>query len=204
MTKWIFATAVLVLTLAGSALATPVQIDFSTVGTTTDITLPNSITLNGVTFSYDNFGSASPLDTASVDSAGIFGSTFGALLFNFGSPVFGLSFDFSVLNVTPPVANTLQAFFSNGDSVTVDGGFVPSVSDPTLGDAVGRLAYGSFSAFDQATMFFNPVGAPDSPFFFTVSNVAYDPVPEPATIGFVGAGLIGLIAWRRCARQARQ
>ena len=99
--------------VAGVALANTVAVDFSVLGmNTVDITLENfppPLTLNGVTFGYDNFGSSS--DFASADAAGIYGTTYGGLNFSFSGPANGLNFNFALLNPTGPTPDGLDALF---------------------------------------------------------------------------------------------
>jgi hypothetical protein len=202
--------AVLSLFIAVGAARASITVDFSVLGANTvDITVQNNpagLTLNGVNFGYDNFGS--PADVANANSAGILGTTLGVLLLSFSDLVTGLNLDFSVLDVTGPEPETLLAIFDNGDFVVVPGTFVPNdPNNPTLGDIVGSLAYQNLALpFTQATLFFSPVAedlAP--PVNFTVSNVSYDvksqgAIPEPSTIIIWSVlGGFGLIVgkWRR-------
>ena len=111
MRIWRF--AIIALVLAGTAAADtfyPVNVSFSSVTTTTDITVggspvgntcitpsgviaANCITLSGVTFQYDAQGQGG---TGSVDSSGIFGDTSGALNLYFDFPAVGLAITYDV------------------------------------------------------------------------------------------------------------
>ena len=190
--KRILVMAVLIIQLVVAAAAqAAVNVDFTVLGINSlDITLPNSTSLNGVTFSYDNFGN--PADFASVDSTGIFGTTPGALIFDFSAPATGLKLDFALFDNTPPsvvLNDALIAIFDNGDVVSI-----PAIFDPSLGEEVGALSY-TGNAFSKASMFFSV----DDP-FFSVENISYEPaaasVPEPATFLLLAAGLFGLAGWR--------
>jgi hypothetical protein len=176
-----------------------VNVDFSSLGiNTVDITLENNpagLTLNGVNMGYDNYGSAP--DFASADQVGIYGTTYGGLDFNFSSPATALNFDFSVLSVSGPDANSLVVLFGYGgtwgDVVTVPGVYTPYSSDPTMGEVDGSLAY-SGPVFDQAVLYFDPVQSDpaQNPYYFTVGNISYV-VPEPATWSLFTLGLSGLL-----------
>jgi hypothetical protein len=173
--------------VAGVALATPVTVDFSVLGSNTvDITLENfppPLTLNGVTIAYDNFGSST--DFASADATGIYGTTYGVLSFNFSVPANALNFNFSLQQPTgPALLDNVIALFSNND---VAG---PVTTQPDgLGNLVGSLAY-SGAPFNQVFMYFS-VDAP----IFTVDHISYDPVPIPGALPLVGSGLLVLAGW---------
>lgn len=184
---------------AGSAMAAPVTVDFSTLGTNSvDITTasnPAGYTLNGVTFRYDDFGSG--VDTAQIDAAGGHGSTAGGLILDFDTPVTALNFDFSLLGAPGSVSDALDIAFKNAGndagSLQVSAAFTPrNVSNPALGgDALGKLGY-TGAAFDQAFVYFSTDAAR-----FDLTNASYDcattqPVPEPSTIAFLATGLLGL------------
>jgi hypothetical protein len=192
--------------VTGAAMADPVTVDFSQVAETTDITIPNSLTLNGVTIQYDNWGSA--LDSASIDSAGIFGSTFSSLMFDFSTPATGLNFSFSLLGVSllEPSSSISEAvyisLFNNGgsvlDTVAFADFFAYDSNDPSLGDAFGTFTYNGL-AFDQALLLFS-VDAP----VFTVDSLSYETpaaVPIPSSFPLLASGILGLMGWRHFGRK---
>jgi len=192
--KRLFAVILLfALTTGISVNALATAVDFSGVTTLTDITLPNAFTNNGVTLSYDDFGSG--VDTASVDVNGVFGSTAGALILIFDTNATALSLNFTLLGVTTGPQNTVDALtmltFSDGNLVdantSVTATFTPYSPgvDPTLGDSVGSLAY-SGAAFNQVVIYF----AIDAPNFIAADINYYDPnsLPEAPTIGVATGG----------------
>ena len=169
--------AALAIALVVPASADLTTVDFSPLSATGPIDLnygsnPAGLTLNGVTFHYDDFGSG--VDSASATAAGIRGTTYGVLEFFFDSPADRLLLDFSL-----PRATGVDAY-----------GFV-------AGTGSGSLDY-SGGAFDQAALYFS-VEAPE----FTVSNVSYEPIPEPASVLLFGTGMAGLILARARRRRER-
>jgi hypothetical protein len=202
---------------AGAALAAPVEVDFSVLGTNTvDITVQNNpppLTLNGVNIQFDNYGDSN--DFASADSLGIYGhSANGPVVLNFnngfpntvGVPVHGLSLDFTLENVTGPVppdsgfallAYVSTADGSAGDTAILSGTYAPyDAAVPNLGSVTGHLDYDGM-AFDQATIWFAfPSPGYDIP-LFTVSDISYE-APEPITMSLLALG--GLAMLRRKKR----
>jgi len=195
MKIWRLAIIALVLA-AGSAVADPfypVTVDFSGLTTTTDITLPSGIHLDGVTFQYAPVAT----DTASADSAGIFGDTVGTMYFVFDAPAVGLTFTYSVLG---PAGVPASCSSSDCLDVLFDGTALPS--DPNPSDTV---SYGSrvdpnspATPFSLVTMYFT-LDVPN----FTIDSVAYDSaVPEPASFLLFGTVVLGLGGARLFRRRA--
>ena len=174
---------IMIMSCAAMALAFPNVVDFSGVVGTNDITIPNTYTIGGITFSYDNFGN--PVDSAAVDNLGINGSTEGSLIFTFAAPVFGLSFNFTQVGATQPIIDALYIDFQSGGSSIGDALF------NTAADGTGVMTFNNGLAFDQAQMFFSEDTAN-----FSVDSITYATapavVPEPASIAFLVSGLFGL------------
>jgi hypothetical protein len=229
MTRTAALSALLSLFVVTGATQASTTVDFSVLGiNTVDITMENyppPLTINGVTFGYDNFGSVK--DWAQADAAGVYGTTYGVLALNFANPAVGLRLDFSVFGVPGAIGPgtdtsiTLTAFTDNfnADTVVVPGTFVPfDAVNPTSGGVInGSLNYLTPAfPFNQAFLYFTPFTdptdpttgsflspAPDPQYFFSVGNISYDAaIPEPATIIvwslLVGLG-IGLTWWRKRA-----
>jgi hypothetical protein len=188
-----------ILALSATAQAGPVAVDFSVlmvagVDHAVDITTPSSITLNGVTFTYDNFGT--PINElgdpvfAQAQAFGIFGNpNNGVLEMSFATPVTGLSFLYSNLsNTVGPVEDALLALlgFPNGDL----NGIV--ITPGNLNDSLTFDYQGP--AFSVASLYFAVEAQ-----YFTIENITYTPVPEPSTLLLLGSGLAGLagLGWRR-------
>ena len=191
--------------VVGTALAVPVNLDFTS-APAPDIDLTTTtFTLNGVTISYE--GDGSPNDFAHVgpsqftgnsgpELAGIIGNTGGKLIFDFTTSATALNIGFTLLeavSTTPQVSDALITlyFYDNGNLLgitTTPADFFASdpAADPTLGLASGILAY-SGTAFDHTELFFST----EAP-IFAIENMSYEPVPEPGTIVLLAVGLIGL------------
>jgi hypothetical protein len=184
------------------ALGASTAVDFSSVLPDTDITVPNTLTLNGVTFTYDNFGS--PINDAGnpvyglAQPWGIFGiPNNGVLTMAFSAPVTGLSFDYINSSAASggQVEDALFGLmgFSNGNLNGVVG-VAGNLNVPLTFDYTGP-------AFTNASFYF--AYEADT---FRVQNIAYTlaPVPEPETYAMLlaGLGVVALIVRRRKERIA--
>lgn len=199
--KRILVEVLLFAVVTGVAQAAPVTVDFSVLGADSySITVPDFYTLDGVTFTYDNLGNLD--DVAQIDAYGVFGTTYGNLIFNFLSPVSAVNFDFTMIGVYGPVNNALSVAFKNAGS-SVGGLTVPASEfelydpgNPLLGgDACGTLSY-SGAAFDQALISFSA----DAP-YFSIDSLTYTPAPEPSALAVLAVGLLGLPGIRLARRK---
>jgi hypothetical protein len=173
-----------------------VSVDCGVVAVETDITLPNTLTLDGIIFSYDNYGSST--DSASINNNGISGTTLGLLTFNFDAPAYSLNFDFFLRGGAPGlIPDALIVTLSNGGNGVADltfqtTSFIPY--DPR-NPVKESLAFGSFAyggaPFNQAEMYFSL----DAP-YFNVSRITYNPAPEPATVVLLACGML-VLNWRK-------
>jgi len=216
--KKAFTAAVLVLTsLSAPAFADVYTVDFSMVTPGTDLTLPGA-TIDGVQFSYDNLGSTLG-DTAAADTNGIYGSTWGDLIIQFGSAIYGgLRLDYSIDNVIAGDigGNAMIAFYSGGlagtwvDTVSNDATFIPYGDESGFGTAfvIAMFDLGSYAGGgDTAVINFSPVANPPSgddhtynPYQFNVTDITYgtdlsdstDFTPEPGTWVLLVSGVIAI------------
>lgn len=177
----------------------------------------DSTLINGLNLSFDNHGISQSLDSASVDSYGIWGSTAGDLIIKFPVAIFGLKFDFTIGDVLPgQLVSAVTAQFISGDLATgnpvdfstADGTWVGTEGP---GNSVGTFQWNSYVAADYAVLTFAPyvfnLTTEDPPVYtvnnFTVSNLAYGDaqgdLPEPSTwlMMLGGVALVGLGRTRR-------
>jgi hypothetical protein len=202
---------VLALFVATGATRASTMVGLEGLDSKVDITMANNstgLTLDGVTFSYDNYGSST--DYAFADTSGVYGTTYGVLALNFSTPVVGLKLDFSVLGVSGPDPYALMAFFPNdpnGDvTVIPPGRFAPyNTSNPRLGgDINGTLNYQNLTTpFNEVFLYFSPVSQdPVPPHFFSISSISFDAVPEPSSLVLLGMGAIAVVAGARRRRES--
>ncbi len=158
------------------------NVDFTVLGSNTvDITTavnPDGYTIGNVTFRYDDLGSG--VDSASVDTLGIFGTTGGGLLFDFNYPATSLKFNFGLWGVQGAVSDAMFiSFLMGGTEITNNliaaNNFEPyDPLNPSLGgSALGILDYSGLS-FDQVAMYFSTDGT-----YFDVSDITYELAPRP-------------------------
>jgi len=210
-----FTTAVLAASLLSApAFADVYTFDFSAITSTTDLSL-TSVGDTNVQFSYDNGGSAWG-DTAYADAAGIYGSTYGSLMIQFATAIYGgLRIDYTINNVTAAdIGDNAQIeLFSGGtvvDTLYYDAGlFLPNPGSDN-GTAIGTALIdlgGYTGGADTALIYFSPVAgqpippADDyNPYQFAVSDVTYgtyssdstDFTPEPGTWVLLVSGVIAI------------
>jgi hypothetical protein len=153
----------------------------------------NGVTLDGVTFGYTEFGSASPEALVGVDvgagvaqgitSSALVGPTDGVLTLSFASPVGQIGFD---------VAETTNLSLTPGYSVSVfnaAGTLLTTTNvdtNPLVLFSEGEFNYNGGPA-SSVVISFDSVDANE----FALGPVTYG-VPEPADIGILAVGLIGL------------
>jgi hypothetical protein len=190
MKKWILAPIFMLAMTATPARADfiTINLDFSGVTTTQDITLPNSLNLGGVTLQYDPQGSDT---TASVDTSGVFGfgSVFlgGVLNLIFDSPALGLGFNYAVFGGS---LNHVDAIFNAA------GSFTDFASSDSGTFAYGTVAGQTVTPFDMVSLAFS------DGLLFTMDSVRYDaPVPEPSALSLLACS-IALLGWRLRRRKA--
>lgn len=181
--------AIIALLLAvGTATADQiVAVDFSGISTTIDLTVPNSLPLNGVTFQYDP---QSGSGWASADGGGIYGSQVsGALNLTFDIPIVGLMFAYNIEGLDQgatscPTIDCLDVSLGNGS-------YLPYTA-PADTVSIGSFANQNIVPFTTATLYFSSDGSA-----FDLPSLSYDTVPEPASFLPFGAALLGLAGSRK-------
>jgi hypothetical protein len=187
------AAATLVGTLSAAANATTV--DFGSISQQA----ANGVTLDGVTFGYTEFGSASPEAQVGVDvgpgvaqsiqGSALVGPTDGLLTLSFASPVQQISFGIAeTTDLTLAPGFTVSVFDAAGHILQTSNVNTSSLVLFSEGDfnydggAASSLVI-SFDATDANEFVLGPV---------TYTTASSTPVPEPANIGIFAVALIGL------------
>lgn len=179
--------------LAASVAAQSVPLDFSTVVTPADITLPNAYAMGNVILSYDNFGSG--LGSAQVNQAGISGTTYGSLIFNFSGPMTTLNFDFTLENVAGPIEDAVALTFKlagndSADAEVATANYTPyDPAHPENGGRTTGSVHFTGSAFDQAILFFSPDAGS-----FTLGTASYSDGSQPGLTNVVLAPVNPFVA----------
>jgi hypothetical protein len=194
----ILLTFIVLLMVVAPAKANIITVDFSGFGNSfIDLTIQNPnnppgftgiATPDGLTFAYDDSDNDG-MDFAAISSSGIFGTTPHILSMDFGPTQYGMAtglwIDFALIGA-------LEDFVPAGLFVQLDNGelaLADAVGFP--GAASGNLSYEG-SPFSRAFLAFSPDAQ-----YFDISNVSYEPVPEPSTMILLGSGLAGFIFCRR-------
>lgn len=217
MTKWTLVVILGVLALVGPASAATVNVDFSNLTSTYNITVGatdssgnlldpfgtpyyNPQMVNGVLPSYDPQGGPTddPTYAALEDQFGLSAPTDGALTLNFVlfPTVTRLHLRFKVLGLSTDLLTAPDVFGIFGTTESADytaTGFTPG--DPS---ATGYIDFNSSSTFSTATFYTAPISAVSgSPYRVEFDQINYDAtVPEPGTFLLFGLGLAGLGAAR--------
>ena len=195
--------------VAGGALALTIPVNFNLVNGTVDITNPNPPVLIGdVGIGYDEQGAGT---TAFVsDSTGTYGAGIhgGTGIIAPGPPPVELNAAVQLNFVTAPILPYILHL-----------GFI--LDGPAMTDPIGLAAYFTLQnnyvaylelpvtlntpttydfpvgVFDYVTLYFTADAS-----LFHITDLAYDPVPEPSTMVLLASGLLGLGVLRFARRKA--
>jgi hypothetical protein len=188
--------ALLAAALSVVASTAPAQtIDFET--TPMGTAVPLSITAGGLTATFTsaaNFGvQPSPFSTLTGNALFDDDAAIGPLTIAFSAPLMGISLDFGTNSPFAPAGLTLQALLGGTLVGTVS---APGVVPPGFLFPEGSIAFAG-TTFDAVVL---SSTARD----FAVDNISLraSAVPEPGTVGLVGAGVLlmaGVAARRRTA-----
>jgi hypothetical protein len=156
------------------------------------------LTVDGVTFSYTEFGSPSPAacfgcgqfgsGTLSIQDPELSGPSDGVLTMSFATPVTALSFDVAL--DTPDVLTpgyTVSLFGGTGASLGVD----PIETVPLVAFTEGLFSYSGAPVSSVSISF----DANDSN-NFGLGDLSFVPVPEPASLSVLAVGLFAM-GWVR-------